>query len=731
MCRSLGRSLPFQVKSNKRGISVTDPSKLGPLNFSFDSSSEFTLPMSVQISKLVLTELFSGVSETKSEGNLRPITSNDTGRYETTGWAEPNNMQISSGLFIRSLPDYLPLHWSAHIHPGGQLYFCRDGSPRVVTEAYLHRPETLGKVTRWIKKIEDTVADKSFPISDQVELFIEIEGEDCAYYFKDIDTFELGLPPVVSLSQRNILCKELYWTHVERFPMHFGGLSRTTVDSLVCVFKHAICDHMTSRVSTFPYSKEECETFLSLLKNSRDHVADGNTTWVVAIGRNRHLTHYDQYSLDEFFDWTYSRFKAGDPYAFYHALRKSGLTSKNTMGLKELLCMYGVPWIDPNFESFALMDSTEICAAGMTAISQLRQFKDNFNIDNRVDSGAAKVTEDLKAYCDGIEPLLRKGNSSRPARRRIEDLLKRMRVFETVDFELLRGQHCLSRFYYDFYELATSGVDTTEIIRELRTFVQGELLKATQRGEEFEKLRRIYTEGGRKISPPRRAGFRGGDAPAVEREQIHEELRKIDEKIANLGVRLKNSKEYWEKMNRDLKNTLSTYRSQRAENPPDGDTCGPLALQVKHIHAGLCSVHDVAQQYSPKLLEAGNKIIRHVSELTEKCAATSRTQSSVELQLRAPACTPKSGRKAVKLLTKGLGGVVQSCGKLSKQFVKYSSFVHLILWFAGTGASERMNRPADHLAQAILETKGLCSHLRPFESAVIEIEEQVCEMKDF
>ncbi|KAJ6473316.1 hypothetical protein DFH09DRAFT_1057753 [Mycena vulgaris] len=265
--------------------------------------------MAVQISKLALTEL---VSETKSEGNLCPTTSNDTGRYERTGLAEPNNMQISSGLFIRSLPEpaYLPLRWSAHIHPEGQLYFCLDGSLRVVTEAYLYRPQTLDKVTRWIKKIEDIVADKSFPISDQVELFIKIEGEDCAYYFvnhttraqswmEDIDTDELGLPPVVSLSQLNILCEELYWTHVEHFPMHFGGLSLTTLDSLVCVFTHAICDQMTSRVSTFPYSKQECEAFVSLLKNSRDHVADGNITCTVArlwsmVCHNRYLTHYGQ-----------------------------------------------------------------------------------------------------------------------------------------------------------------------------------------------------------------------------------------------------------------------------------------------------------------------------------------------------------------------------------------------------------------------------------------------------
>ncbi|KAJ7862478.1 hypothetical protein B0H14DRAFT_2505724 [Mycena olivaceomarginata] len=269
--------------------------------------------MAAQISKLALTDLVSMLSEAKSEGVLRPTTSNDTGRYERTGLAEPVSMQISRGLFMRSLPEptYLPLHWSAHIHPEGQLYFYREGSFRVVTEAYLYRTETLDQVTRWIKKIEDLMADKNFPVSGQLELFIKIEDEDCAYYFvdhatreeswlDDIDTDSLGLPPVVSLSQLNILCEELYWSHVEHFPMH-TVLDRNTLDSLVCVFTHAICNQMTSRVSTFPYSQKECEAFVGLLKNSRDHLSDGNIVCTVArlwslICRNRYLTYYGQES---------------------------------------------------------------------------------------------------------------------------------------------------------------------------------------------------------------------------------------------------------------------------------------------------------------------------------------------------------------------------------------------------------------------------------------------------
>ncbi|KAJ7512641.1 hypothetical protein B0H11DRAFT_1946634 [Mycena galericulata] len=262
--------------------------------------------------EMTLTDLPT-ISETKLEGILRPTTSNDTGRYEKTGLAEPDNMQITPGLFIHYRlpePTYLPLKWSAHIHPEGQLYFCREGAPRILTEAYLYRPEILDKVTCWIEKIEERLVRINFPVSDQVELFIKIEDDNCAYYLVDhatraqswleeINTYDLGLPPVVSLSQLNMVCEELYWSHVEHFPMHFGGLSCQVLDSLVCVLTHAICDQMTSRVSTFPYSKQECEAFVSLLKNSRDHVADGNITCTVArlwslVCRNRYITHYGQ-----------------------------------------------------------------------------------------------------------------------------------------------------------------------------------------------------------------------------------------------------------------------------------------------------------------------------------------------------------------------------------------------------------------------------------------------------
>lgn len=33
--------------------------------------------------------------------------------------------------------------------------------------------------------------------------------------------------------------EELYWVHVEHFPMHFGGLGSDVLDELTSVFSHA------------------------------------------------------------------------------------------------------------------------------------------------------------------------------------------------------------------------------------------------------------------------------------------------------------------------------------------------------------------------------------------------------------------------------------------------------------------------------------------------------------
>jgi hypothetical protein len=69
----------------------------------------------------------------------------------------------------------------------------------------------------------------------------------------------------------------------------------------------------------------------------------------------------------------------------------------------------------------------------------------------------------------------------------------------------------------------------------------------------------------------RRAGFEEGVASAEESQQIYDELVKIDRGLAKIGEILKESKEFWEGVDRKLSPTPA---SQQMKDPPDGITTG-------------------------------------------------------------------------------------------------------------------------------------------------------------
>jgi len=248
-----------------------------------------------------------------SLGSLRHTTSKQTTRYDETSRVELGVTVVTAGMFIQSrdsTPTYLPPQWSAYTHPEGQLYFFRHAALRIVTEAYIYHPDIMAKVGDWSKIIEDLIAQKHIVLSDNVELFLQIEDNDCAYYFVDhatrtefwleeLNTDDLNIPAVVSPSHLRMALEELYWVHVEHFPMHRGGLPSSVLGELISVFSHASADHMTSRFSTFPYSAPECEKFLQLLKTSRTYTNDGHITSLVArlwslVFNHRVSTHYGE-----------------------------------------------------------------------------------------------------------------------------------------------------------------------------------------------------------------------------------------------------------------------------------------------------------------------------------------------------------------------------------------------------------------------------------------------------
>ncbi|KAL1742548.1 hypothetical protein HDZ31DRAFT_42992 [Schizophyllum fasciatum] len=126
-----------------------------------------------------------------------------------------------------------------------------------------------------------------------IELMIELRGEDCAYYLVDyrarsifwaqtMFTYEVGLPDVSSPTNLAITTEAQFWRHIEYYPSHCGGVTRQDIDALHCVFSHALTDQLTSTTSTFPYKVQDCNQFLSVLDGLKDHPTDANTASVVA-----------------------------------------------------------------------------------------------------------------------------------------------------------------------------------------------------------------------------------------------------------------------------------------------------------------------------------------------------------------------------------------------------------------------------------------------------------------
>ncbi|KAJ7892205.1 hypothetical protein B0H13DRAFT_2038648, partial [Mycena leptocephala] len=211
----------------------------------------------------------------------------------------------------------------------------------------------------------------------------------------------------------------------------------------------------------------------------------------------------------------------------------------------------------------------------------------------------------------------------------------------------------------------------------------------------------------------RKAGFEEGMALAKESQQIYDELEKIDRGLAKIGDTLKESKEFWEGVDWKLSPTSA---GQQTKDPPDGITTGPEELRIKrraeNIHAGLELVHQAAQHRSKskKIRKAGDKIVGDAANLTKNCTDVVQTQTSAEIHLHNPVCDRKSGRKALSPLKKGLGQLVTGYEKLSLRFMKYTEMIYLLVWFAGSTATDKllMDKPEYvQMAQVELISKGL------------------------
>ena len=103
----------------------------------------------------------------------------------------------------------MPPQWSACIQPEGKEYFYRDSGLPVVTDARMYDPKTANKVCAWATEVERLAKGQGLVLDKNIELFLEIEENNCNYYLVDrvtatlfwlseYTTTELGLQPAVS-----------------------------------------------------------------------------------------------------------------------------------------------------------------------------------------------------------------------------------------------------------------------------------------------------------------------------------------------------------------------------------------------------------------------------------------------------------------------------------------------------------------------------------------------------
>jgi len=177
---------------------------------------------------------------------------------------------VTEGKFVLTdtgSPAYSESEWATWTQPEGNVYFARSLTFKIVTDCNTREESTRQTVESWITFLAALAEAKGFRLSSDVELYLRVEGEECYYYFADFttrcifwldayDTSDLGLGAVVSESHSRMTfhshllsqltqCTGLqlqsqFWTHVEYFPMHFGGFKASDVDELRAIFTHAL-----------------------------------------------------------------------------------------------------------------------------------------------------------------------------------------------------------------------------------------------------------------------------------------------------------------------------------------------------------------------------------------------------------------------------------------------------------------------------------------------------------
>jgi len=235
-------------------------------------------------------------------------------RYQGDARVKLAKTVLPLGADFSPAPSYLSEGWALSIHPEGKRYAYKtaQGSLSVVTEAHVSDPRVAEQVESCIATLKSIAAREHVLLPATTDLYLEIDQdtETCSYFFADhahrnvfwlhsVDTEIVGLPDSYSKRHLQHSLEENYWAHVEMFPATASQYSVTALNELIVILLHARADALTSDIPSFPYTADECERFIKLLKDGKEYAPNPYITtfvarlWVV-VANHRFFTHFGE-----------------------------------------------------------------------------------------------------------------------------------------------------------------------------------------------------------------------------------------------------------------------------------------------------------------------------------------------------------------------------------------------------------------------------------------------------
>ncbi|KAH9017912.1 hypothetical protein EDB84DRAFT_1566645 [Lactarius hengduanensis] len=216
---------------------------------------------------------------------ILPFTVRDS-RYRGGVRVRVSPTMVPSGSNLVSASSYQSQGWTVSAHPEGKRYAHTEAHPlpgiTLVTEAHVADSGVSDQLYAWLAVIRDVITEEHVPLPDDSHLFLEIDQDSgaCNYYFANhhlrtvfwlhaLDTIDVGLPHAFSSDHLQYALQENYWIHVEMFPETASSYSLTALNELQIIFLHARADTLTSETPTFPYTAEQSEEFIDLLRRGK------------------------------------------------------------------------------------------------------------------------------------------------------------------------------------------------------------------------------------------------------------------------------------------------------------------------------------------------------------------------------------------------------------------------------------------------------------------------------